>query len=279
MIPRRCRLGCALLVLATACASPAAPVTEPPARKLARAPSETAPPPEPPEARADEGEPEAPPSARLPEGVVPGALELVPEADGRRKLRVIHGAPTTRRAIAYFAGLCGNSRAPEAWAQVVSRYATLIVLQGDLHCPGQSGRYKWSQDLVALDRRIAAALRVVAERRGGALDTTAVAVMGYSQGATRAGQLAGRFPERYPWVIAAGIPERPRLDRLGAARAVAVLGGEQEPTQHMRDGVGDLTQAGKNVRFFLLPGAAHGQYGPRGSEVLDEAFRFVFGGG
>jgi acetyl esterase/lipase len=279
----------AAVFMATACAGSQEPLETPvgATRPDRLAVTGTAPPDDAPPAHAGDAPPAAhgPPAAdgdnaapvapSLPDGVEVGALDVIDVPDSRHHLRVIHAAASTRRALVYLHGMCGNIRSPEQWADVVSRYATLIALQGDLYC-GRPGRYKWSRDIAALDQRVDEALAIVAERRGGLLDTDRVGVMGYSQGATRAAMLTQRAPAKYPWVIVAGIPATPRVDRVGLGEAIAVLGGEHEPTRHMRAGVRLLEDAGRNVRYFHLPGAEHGQYGPEGSRVVDEAFRFVF---
>jgi hypothetical protein len=43
----------------------------------------------------------------------------------------------------------------------------------------------------------------------------------------------------------------------------------------MREGADALLRAGIPARFFLLPKARHGQYGPEGDRVLGEAFAWL----
>jgi predicted esterase len=208
----------------------------------------------------------------LPEGLVPGRFENV-TLDGER-LRIVHAAAHVERALIYLHGMCGNIEAPAEWAEVVHRYATLIALGADVACD-PPGRFKWGLNVHRLHERILAAAASVARLRGGHLDTERMVVMGYSQGATRAAMLTEAHPDRYPWVIAGGIPSKPRVNRIGKAARIAIVGGELEPLEHMHAGVDDLRAAGRTVRFFLLPGAAHGQYGAEGPRVLDAVFRFV----
>jgi hypothetical protein len=54
-----------------------------------------------------------------------------------------------------------------------------------------------------------------------------------------------------------------------------VLGGERETTGHMRAGTQVLAAAGKPVRFFLLPAAKHGEFGPEGNRVIDELLSWL----
>jgi predicted esterase len=210
----------------------------------------------------------------LPDGVTPGVVVLV-AVPGDRAAHVVHGVAGTRRAIVYLHGLCGNIHAIDGWAKEVSEWGTLIAVQGDRRCPGGSRR-KWGPDIGLIDIRIDRALRAVESARGGQLDRDRVALIGYSQGATRAEALVKRFGEKYPWVVAAGTPVEPRVDRLGRASRIAIVGGAKEPRAHMRRGVEALSGAGKQVRFFLLPDATHGVFGPDGPRVINEVFRFLF---
>ena len=43
----------------------------------------------------------------------------------------------------------------------------------------------------------------------------------------------------------------------------------------MRQGEAALTEAGLNVRFWELPEATHGTYGPDGARLMREAVAFV----
>lgn len=215
---------------------------------------------------------EAPP---LPPGLVPGTPAVV-DVPGDRPIHVVHGEPGTRKALVYLHGLCGDVTAMYSWAKMASRYGTVIGMLADQECD-VPGRYRWTLYIAGIDARIDRALDVVREQRGGRLETKTLTVIGYSQGASRAAALAQRFPEKYPRVVIAGAPSKPRVTRVGLARVVAVVGGERESTDHMVRGVADLSRAGKKAKFFLLPEAAHGEYGPEGTRVMEEALRFVLG--
>ena len=43
----------------------------------------------------------------------------------------------------------------------------------------------------------------------------------------------------------------------------------------MREGARSLEGAGLDARFFVLPNATHGTYGPEGVRVMDEAITFA----
>ena len=203
---------------------------------------------------------------------LPGLPGWVP-IPGDKSALVIHGSPESRLAIVYLHGLCGNVRAVESFSAASAQHGTLIALLGDRACPG--GRFKWGKSVDALALRIDHALEAVKRARGGALDTEHPVLFGYSQGAARVEQLVAHYPNKYRLVVLGGPPREPRLPHLGGTAAVAVLGGERETTGHMRAGAQILAAAGKPVRFFLLPAAKHGEFGPEGNRVVGELLTWL----
>ncbi len=224
-----------------------------------------------------ESSPEAPsPPPHLPDGVLPGmTTELA--VPGDRPLRVVHAGPTQKRALVYLPGMCGSTRAMDPWSSIASHYGTMIILSADLPCEGRPGT-RWPKDVSLIQARIDNALAVVKTARGGLLDTEHLALIGYSQGAHRGEGLAGMYPDRYEYLILGGSPEAPSPQNLAKSRSVAIVGGEREDVSHMRAGDEALRGAGVRSKFFLLPRAAHGDYGPQGPEVLAHVFAWMFDG-
>jgi predicted esterase len=208
----------------------------------------------------------------LPPGVQPGEPVLVP-VPGDKPVLVVHAPAANRRAIVYLHGMCGNVRAVESWKSAAARHGTLIGLVGDRACAG--GKFKWGKSVEPIQARIEAAFETVRVARGGLLDVGDQVLFGYSQGADRASLLARRYPAHYGRVVLGGPSRQPKLVHLGETRAVAVFGGEFETTYHMRSGAEVLSAAGKPARFFLLPSAKHGEYGPHGNRVIDEVLAWV----
>lgn len=209
---------------------------------------------------------------RLPDGVEVGSPTLV-QVPGDRAALVIHAPADNRRAILYLHGLCGDIHAVEAWKEAAAAHGTLIALFGDLSCGG--GRYRWNKHVEQIEPRLFRAIDAVKKARGGLLDASNLVLFGYSQGADRAEKLAARDPGRFRRVVLGGPPGTPELTRLGGAQAVAVFGGELETTGHMRAGTQLLAAAGKPARFFLLPSARHGDFGPDGNQVIDQVLSWV----
>jgi len=211
-------------------------------------------------------------AAALPPGVEPGELSIE-HVPGHRNIYVVQGRATTRRALVYLPGMCGNILAMQSFSRELSARVTIVGLLGDTPCG--NGRYKWSRNVPFIHERIQTALEHVKQQRGDRLDTEQVIAFGYSQGATRAQALAEAYPERYPWVVMGSAPVRPSADKLSQTRSVLLLLGSEEPERLMYDGEAALTAAGRRVRLMTLPGAFHGQYGTQGAEVVADGLDWL----
>jgi predicted esterase len=220
-------------------------------------------------------EPAPEPEPALPSGLEVGKLVSL-EVPGEPDVVVAQASAQAHGVVLYLHGACGDVRAPKAWLDEIEGRGTLISIRGDRSC-GKGGRYYWGPDTRVLEQRIEHAIDRVAELRGDLFDPTDRVLMGYSQGATRAQELARAYPERYPLVILAGIPVAPSARHLVHARAVVVLGGEHELKTHMRTGVWALEAHHVPVRFDVFPGAKHGEFGPEGARVMRGAFDWLSG--
>lgn len=195
-----------------------------------------------------------------------------------RNIRIAHAGPETDAAIVYLHGMCGNPKGADPWLDIATKRGTFIVVRGNVPCPDRPG-YKWPQDPQMIQGRIEAALEVAKEQRGGYLDTSKITLIGYSQGSHRAELLAARYPDRYPLLVLGGAPTPAEPRNFAAVRRVAILGGELEDTTHMLEGTEALKSSEISARFFLLPGAHHGDYGPQGRRVMTEVFDWLHDGG
>jgi pimeloyl-ACP methyl ester carboxylesterase len=193
---------------------------------------------------------------------------------GDRPLRVAQGLANVERAIVYLHGMCGAEKGADVWADLATKYGTLITVRADVPCDDRPG-YKWPKDPSAMQARIEQALELVRDLRGGRLSERDVVLIGYSQGAHRAERLAATYPHRYRTLVLGGPPGAASPERLRHARRVAVLGGELEDTSHMVDGYLALRAAGIDAEFFTLPRAGHGGYGPEGRRIIAEVFAYV----
>jgi dienelactone hydrolase len=191
------------------------------------------------------------------------------------RVRVLHAASPVTRAIVYLHGMCSSSSPANEWAPDAARFGTLVLLRAETPCGDRPGN-KWTKDPAQLQARIDRALDAVRAARGGHLDTQNLGIIGYSQGAHRAEVLAAAYPARYPNVVLGGPPEAALPEHFQSARRVAVLGGELENSDHMRLGAERLRTNDIEARFFVLPHAYHGDYGPEGVRVMQTVLAWVF---
>jgi len=202
-------------------------------------------------------------------------------------VRVPHDLPAyvlparsrSEQVIVYLHGRCGNPLAGiEAFGEAVSALATTISVQADIPCRKNPRLRRWGTDLRHIEQRIRAAVQAAAEAQGRTLDSSAMTIIGYSEGALRAESLAKRFPDEFPRVVLIASPVRPTPDGFLAEHSVATLVGTLDAQGPMREGTRLLREAGLRVRFFALPGARHGQYGSQGNRVLAEVLDWLRGG-
>lgn len=202
-----------------------------------------------------------------------GRFHTLPTQHG--DVEVLHASAELRRALIYLHGACGDIHAANAFADVVTRYATLIALRGERSC-GRVGRYYWNGRAAALMLRVEQALQAVSEARAGLLDTREVVLFGYSQGSQVAQLLTERWPERFPEVILGGVPSTPSVPALRNARSVAIIGGSNELLTPMRGGVWLLEHNQVRTQLFVLDGAPHGSFGDTPNQDLERVFAWLF---
>jgi pimeloyl-ACP methyl ester carboxylesterase len=198
------------------------------------------------------------------------------EVAGDRAAYVVDGNPGVRRPIVYLHGMCADPRDDlEAWGGIAKDHGTIVALVGDVPCKDRPGRTQWTTDPAALDERVEAAIRAVSTASGAKLEPGELLVIGESMGAARAELLASKFRDRYTRLVLVGSPQVPSPRNLSAVKAVANLAGEKETQEKMKAGTRALEGAGTPARFWELPGATHGQYGPEGERIMSEAVGFV----
>lgn len=187
---------------------------------------------------------------------------------------VAHGPIGEQRSIVYLHGVCGDVTKYRAWAETAVRFGTVVAVRGDDKCK-EPGRFKWGASVKRTDQRLVAALRAVGAVRGG-LDTESVTLVGYSQGSARAEGLVRAFPSRYRRAVLIAGPLEHEPSSFRSAAAIAILAGALDLKTHLQDAAAKAAKAGVRARYFELPGARHGDYGPEGARVMGEALAWVY---
>jgi predicted esterase len=204
----------------------------------------------------------------------PAGLVELTTADGQKAL-VIYGTSTQKRVIVYLHGRCDDPRdALAAFADELKGQGHLVAPVGSESSGCINGATQWTGDLGRLDAQIRAAVAAAEAKVKGRWEQQEQVLIGYSQGAARGEDLLPAQP-RFRRVIFLGSPEAPDARRYAGVTAAAFLAGEKDRRDLMMTGEQALRRAGKPVRFFLLPGAEHGDFGPQGGAVMAEALAFV----
>jgi pimeloyl-ACP methyl ester carboxylesterase len=185
---------------------------------------------------------------------------------------IMRGEPRGNARIVFLHGMCGHGLGyAQAFQFSASKKGWLIAPQGDVLC-GKGPWAKWSKDLVTLDARIESAFRAVG--LDGPLED--VLVIGYSQGATRAEELARKWPERYTRLILMGAPQVASPRGLGHLRGAVLMAGERDRKDLMRAGMQSLKRAGIPATFQIIPEATHGAMGPVPEKTMGEALDWLW---
>jgi predicted esterase len=183
----------------------------------------------------------------------------------------------SKRPIIHLHGMCTEPKSDlDAFSKSVNNYGTVIALVGDKACGANANEAAtWAMDPVALDARIKTAIEAVRTQAHVELDPHDPILIGESMGASRAVMLANKFPDRYQRLVLVGAPEAPSPTALSKAKAVSVLVGEKEQQAVFEKSKKVLSSQNANARFWVLPGAVHGDYGKDGARIMSDAVAFV----
>jgi pimeloyl-ACP methyl ester carboxylesterase len=183
-------------------------------------------------------------------------------------VRALDGhAPTT----IFLPGVCSNANAYlQSFPEAARAHGGIIAIDGDNPCAGARGFRTFSWDAMKQHARIEAALRAAGVT---SLPREGITLIGYSQGATIAEQLAHRFPDRYARVMLIGAPSAPSVPALAEARAVVTSACSRDVTERMKTAARRLEAAGIPSLYLQMPGCTHGNIA-EGEQTFDAAFSF-----
>lgn len=256
---RASRLAPSILALAACQRAPVDPRPEPP---IAAAPSAASPLPSPTTPVAATAAP--PPSSSAP----PPAPEVAPLA--AEEAFVLRGARGPGRAV-LLGGQCAQPQYYlDAIKEAAGRRYQIVALRGDKPC--FEAFRGWAFDIPALDRRIE---RVFSSLGLG--EPRDVLVIGYSQGASVAVQLAAHAPERYTRFVLMAQPREPSPAALARARGIVTMAGTRDRQDLMQRGARKLEAAGLRARYVPLPGAPHGYMGDDPEGTFERVFGWLDG--
>jgi hypothetical protein len=101
-------------------------------------------------------------------------------------------------------------------------------------------------------------------------------VIGYSQGALRAEELARRWPERYTRLVLIASPRVASPRGFDRVRSTVMMAGEKDRQDLMKQGARALAKAGIPSTFMVIPEATHGAMGPTPEKTMGDALEWLF---
>lgn len=185
---------------------------------------------------------------------------------------VMRGGPHGPRKMVFIHGMCGHALGyAQSFQWSAAKYGVLIAPQGDVPCAPGSPWAKWSSDTNALDSRIMNAFRELGEPA----PIEDIALIGYSQGASRAEALARKWPKRYTRLILIAGPSQVSPYGLGV-RSALMMAGTLDRQDVMQASARAFNAAGRRARYLALPDARHGAMGSHPEQSMDEALKWLF---
>jgi pimeloyl-ACP methyl ester carboxylesterase len=182
---------------------------------------------------------------------------------------IVRGASAGPPRTVFLPGMCSNAGAYLAgFSEAAHAHGGVLAIDGDRPCPGVPGFHTFSWDAGRQHERIEAAL---AAADADATPAGEITLIGYSQGASIAEQLAERWPARYTRIVLIGSPRDVTASRLRTSRALATMSCSRDVPGRMRAGAEHVAALGVPATYFEMPGCTHGNLAD-GNRVFDELF-------
>jgi pimeloyl-ACP methyl ester carboxylesterase len=209
--------------------------------------------------------------APTPAPPVPATVERF-RVPGDLPASIVRGTSSEPPTIVFLPGLCSNANAylwgfPEA----AQRAGGVVAIDGDQPCAGAPGFHSFTWDSTKQHGRIEAALGAVGLA---SIPASGLILIGYSQGASIAEQLAARFPERYSRVVLIGQPADPSPPSFKRSRAVVTMSCSLDVPYRMKPAAKAIEATGVPSTYVQMPGCTHGNIAG-GNEAFDAVFDFL----
>lgn len=223
-----------------------------PATAAATITSSDAPPPAP--------EPELP--ARVEHIAVPNDLTASIVRAGKDK------APLTL----FFPGICSNANAYlQTFPEAAKKQGGVIAIEGDQPCGASGDYHTFTWDAARLHARVEKALAAAGVTE---LPKEGLTIVGYSQGASLAEQMAARWPDRYSRVVLIGSPTNPAPGNFVKTRGVVTMSCDRDVPARMKQAAAGLRRVGTPATYFEMPHCVHGNI-TDGERIFSDTFDWL----
>lgn len=201
-----------------------------------------------------------------------GPIRVEQLAGAEPPVFVLRGHGIGPDKLVFLHGMCGHGLGyAQSFQHAAARKGRLIAPQADVVC-GEGPGAKWSTDVAALDARITATFRELGYEE----PISDIAVLGMSQGATRAAALARSYPERYTRLVSMGAPSAVKSQGLEHLRAAVTMVGERERKDLMNASERALQSKGVPAKSLIIPDADHAGMGPTPEQTMAEALDWLW---
>ena len=215
-----------------------------------------------------------PPVIEVTEADVPPTVErlLVP---GDLVASVIRGTTKKPPLTVFIAGLCSNAEAYlYTFPQAAQKQGGVVAIEGDQLCgPGVDPRYRtYSWDATKQHARIEAAMAAAGVTE---IPKEGLTLVGYSQGAAIAEQLAAKYPQRYARIVLIASPSDPVPRDFAKSRALVTMACSRDASlSRMKSTATATTKIGTPATYFQMPDCIHGQVAD-GENIFGKSFDWL----
>lgn len=204
---------------------------------------------------AKASEPEAAPVVAQPKPALVEKL-LVP---GDRVAPIVRGSDGSVPLTVFMGGVCSNAGYYlNDFREAAKKQGGVVGIEGDQPCgPGVDAAYRtYSWDAGRQHARIEAALAAAGMKE---IPPAGITLVGYSQGAALAEQLAAKYPGRYSRIVLIGAPTDPAPRDFIKTRGLVTMACDRDVTARMRTAATSTNKAGVPATYFQMPNCSHGQ--------------------
>lgn len=208
--------------------------------------------------------PEPPPPATVERVLVPGD----------RVASVVRGAGGEAPLTVFMGGVCSNASAYlHTFPRAAQKQGGVIGIEGDQLCgPGVDPSFRtYSWDANRQHARIEAALAAAGLQE---IPKEGLTLVGYSQGAALAEQLAAKYPGRYARIVLIGAPTDPAPRDFAKTRALVTMACSHDVTARMKAAAAASNKAGTPATYFQMPNCTHGQVADA-ENVFGQSFEWL----
>lgn len=212
----------------------------------------------------------APPAPAPPPPPMPARVERIP-VEGDLPASVVRAPGGQPPLTVFLPGVCSNANAyVQTFPEAAQSQGGILAIEGDQPC-GSGDYHTFSWDAAKAHARIEKALVAAGVTE---IPREGLTIVGYSQGASLAEQMAARWPGRYSRVVLIGSPQDPAAGSFAKTRGVVTMSCDFDVPARMRTAASAMKRAGTPATYFEMPRCRHGNI-TEGERVFGATFDWL----